>query len=1595
MPNLRLAGDSDSILNGNTQANVKAQLGALVDLMRQVAGDAAVSAGNLEAADPLNAPFTLYVNPYTGSDKFVGGSYNTHEAGSTDPEIIASKLKRIEKQRLVCGYTPQRPFRTINRAVIEAAIITSKSWYTYTDPRAHVDCVSIVLAPAVHTLYNDPGSVSTSLASWGDTKDPTIAELIAFNPASVGGVLLPRGCSLCGSDLRKTTIRPNWVPGVADEQADYGNRRGMLKITGTGYFFGFTLMDKVGTTTSHHLLDTFHFGSKTELDAFYAKCFSAVGTGANLGSALTVTRPTEYEIVGPIDIEQTPTSTWDTTASASPYIFNCSIRSDYGLGGAWMDGSRVSGLKSMVCANFTGVSLQKDMSCWQRYDGTNWTTTTYAQYIAASPNDIRMNPARLSRHISAINNAFIQEVSVFAIGQGIHHFTDKGGEITITNSNSSFGGCSALSTGYKPSAFTQDKNWTINRIKVPLNPSEKLGNVRRIFVGIISELTSTSITLTTPLAADEGNVTVPSILLRDGYSLAAGTKLWVENPAGDHWRADLTATAWSSSAPTTINITAALTQAGTNDPVTTNPDTGASLAIGKRVYIRRLVDTRSPNERRVSVQLNNTASARVPERSFVLQTDPTRTGGAITRALTATGSEVLVTTSTGTGPAPGPGVSTTAEVTIRRAAASLTYANSTYYRAGTVVRHQNKHYQALRDQVTNSPNPVTTDWGETFVHMPSDYNTEDASRNESPILVFDTDTDPNDNTQTCGINFTTVWTSVGSIRNQYRSATDYLGVHALLVALGFTDTAAHNALVPRTAVTRERNPSSSVDFPVAPSGGAATSLGHWAVEFRRPSVLRLYGHAWEWAGFLNYSKAIPAAQKTMSPQNKFSYYFTNQLGGRVVPQGSNEDGYNISPKGLEDVETGATLTVEAIGSSTLDTFQQTDFPNGIITPEITVDNITITTSIAFPDVSAARTTSLGPVRLANAAQLRSIDVITGTTDAQRDLSISAEPDVVTLKGLNYWARSAGVLTRRTGVATIWVVPDNAVSGGTYNFNGTSATLTRNPTRTGSELLDNPPFSRTEAVTFARATEYANSIYSELETVSYNLANGPYWTNVSFNHIANVVGATARFPVANVVSDYTQPNTKPTTDVKAIHDANSPFLAPCFATPVLAFTSIASSRAYCSVTPTRLQFNFAGSVSGICWLSATQTLNDSVNFPNSIYSAALRPYRVAGISFQTFIDLFIDATIPASYTFSNIWGDSNIYAYGPTLTVQDCIFGAKSPGAGSISFGSRGPTVRAYNDVDVVLSGIYLLGNTQILTLPLATAKGVIVEASGVYGCKNTQEFIGSRVQGGRAIRLAVQFNQRYSANAVGTLLDYNFDVNCLHILDDNGNYGLIANRAATNGTRGASMEYFFGEMSVGSGIYTGGYNSYRTSGVNTGKHHGWCGAFGNNGTSVEGPIGMSTILGPISFYRFDSYHNSVWQTASTTTRPNPEFISTNATSGFTGSISGTTLTVTAVSSGALILGGLIAGAGVTAGTTITALGTGTGGTGTYTVSATQTVGSISMTGALNPQPGKVQYSYDRSSNNVLNVRTLAFYQGIDINTAQIVGGNLQSARFFG
>jgi len=96
--------------------------------------------------------------------------------------------------------------------------------------------------------------------------------------------------------------------------------------------------------------------------------------------------------------------------------------------------------------------------------------------------------------------------------------------------------------------------------------------------------------------------------------------------------------------------------------------------------------------------------------------------------------------------------------------------------------------------------------------------------------------------------------------------------------------------------------------------------------------------------------------------------------------------------------------------------------------------------------------------------------------------------------------------------------------------------------------------------------------------------------------------------------------------------------------------------------------------------------------------------------------------------------------------------------------------------------------------------------------------------------------------------------------------------------------------------------------------------------------------------RLSIFRNTAFVSASTEWALLPDmYISHSGFSG-TGSISGTTLTITGTPTGKLAVGSPISGGTTAAGTRITALGTGTGGAGTYTVNTSQTVISTTITG---------------------------------------------------
>ena len=177
-----------------------------------------------------------------------------------------------------------------------------------------------MVSPGVHYIDNRPGftidssgnitdvngtAASISELSIGtkfDIQDPDNV-LYHFNSVH-GGVILPRGTSIIGTDLRKTKIKPKYVPQPDNDAID---RSAIFRVTGGCFFFNFSLFDGdpadrifrdytsnvYAPNYSHHKLTCFEFADgnntvagkgNTDLDMYYAKLTLAYGT--NSGRAL-------------------------------------------------------------------------------------------------------------------------------------------------------------------------------------------------------------------------------------------------------------------------------------------------------------------------------------------------------------------------------------------------------------------------------------------------------------------------------------------------------------------------------------------------------------------------------------------------------------------------------------------------------------------------------------------------------------------------------------------------------------------------------------------------------------------------------------------------------------------------------------------------------------------------------------------------------------------------------------------------------------------------------------------------------------------------------------------------------------------------------------------------------------------------------------------------------------------------------------------------------------------------------------------------------------------------------------------------------------
>ena len=233
-------------------------------------------------------------------------------------------------------------------------------------------------------------------------------------------------------------------------------------------------------------------GAQSEADAgIYNGSFTVTSASGNVFTYQMGSEPSGNAVGSNITVK----TEIDTVDSASPYAFNLSLRSVWGMNGMNANGSKATGFKSMVVAQFTGLSLQKDDRAFVRYNSST------GNYDVATAGDgahldgfAEYRKGWAHEHIKCTNDSFIQAVSVFAVGYGTHFTAESGGDMSITNSNSNFGNTALRSAGFKAKAFSKDKAGALTHIIPPKA------------LNVISTTATGSSGVTTITLADDGSV---------------------------------------------------------------------------------------------------------------------------------------------------------------------------------------------------------------------------------------------------------------------------------------------------------------------------------------------------------------------------------------------------------------------------------------------------------------------------------------------------------------------------------------------------------------------------------------------------------------------------------------------------------------------------------------------------------------------------------------------------------------------------------------------------------------------------------------------------------------------------------------------------------------------------------------------------------------------------------------------------------------------------------------------------------------------------------------------------------------------------------
>lgn len=146
------------------------------------------------------------------------------------------------------------PFQTLTRAILELSKITINAILNGATPESENSKYTIYLAPSRVTVNNGPGATVANF-NVNFTTNPeaqvTTTELCQFN-SPTGGIIVPRGISIVGLDLKKCIISPTYVPNYknpafpANVPGDYDQPiTSVFKWTGNTYLNNFSILDKV------------------------------------------------------------------------------------------------------------------------------------------------------------------------------------------------------------------------------------------------------------------------------------------------------------------------------------------------------------------------------------------------------------------------------------------------------------------------------------------------------------------------------------------------------------------------------------------------------------------------------------------------------------------------------------------------------------------------------------------------------------------------------------------------------------------------------------------------------------------------------------------------------------------------------------------------------------------------------------------------------------------------------------------------------------------------------------------------------------------------------------------------------------------------------------------------------------------------------------------------------------------------------------------------------------------------------------------------------------------------------------------------------